>query len=437
MTDRRPEGTVPPGRPGGRIREVVPPGQQGGRNRGVVPPGQQAGVTRAGTATQSPPDARRPSRPGRRSRPGWPSQPVKTPVRPASPPRPPGPGRSGRPAGTTGVDQTHAGTRTGRVRAPTGGSGRWSSSRRFSRFGAGGAESAGHAHRTSFVLLLLGLLGGGMVCLLVVNTTLAANSIQIRTCSRERERERASAGAGAAGGDCALGGAIQAEARKLGMRPDPHLVFLNLHSKRIEAQPGNRAMPGRGGEAPGQVAASGCAGPGQEGGRGKTRAGRDRAVSSGRGNGEDRSRRGGRPPASGQRRPGGPRPGGGPRPAGRSRWPGIAAGPAAGPAGPSLAVTRSRGRRDRGQADRSRCWDRRCWFSGTAPRVAPARLGDQPPAAGLGPRSGPGRRRRPSRELADRGVLAPARPGDQPRPAVRAAGPGGWRRCGGPARPVG
>jgi cell division protein FtsB len=107
-----------------------------------------------------------------------------------------------------------------------------------------GAESTGHAHRTSFVLLLLGLLGGGMVCLLVVNTTLAANSIQIRKLQQQnasvseqvQELEQQVATARSAP-------AIQAEARKLGMRPDPHLVFLNLHSKKIVAQPGQRAMP--------------------------------------------------------------------------------------------------------------------------------------------------------------------------------------------------
>jgi hypothetical protein len=83
-----------------------------------------------------------------------------------------------------------------------------------------------------------------MVCLLVVNTTLAANSIQIRNLQKanayaseqvqELEQQVATARSASA---------IQAEAWKLGMRPDPHLVFLNLHSKKIVAQPGKRAMP--------------------------------------------------------------------------------------------------------------------------------------------------------------------------------------------------
>jgi len=92
-------------------------------------------------------------------------------------------------------------------------------------------------------LLLLGLLGGGMVCLLVVNTTLAANSLQISKLQQHnanvseqvQELRQQVATARSAG-------TIEHEARKLGMRPDPHLVFLNLHSKKIVAQPGKRAM---------------------------------------------------------------------------------------------------------------------------------------------------------------------------------------------------
>ncbi len=94
------------------------------------------------------------------------------------------------------------------------------------------------------MLLLLGLLGGGMVCLLVVNTTLSANSIEITRLQQQnanvseqvQELEQQVATARSAG-------TIESEARKLGMLPDPHLVFINLHSKKIVAQPGRRAMP--------------------------------------------------------------------------------------------------------------------------------------------------------------------------------------------------
>ena len=117
-----------------------------------------------------------------------------------------------------------------------------------------------------------------MVCLLVVNTTLAANSIQIRNLQQQnasvsaqvQELEQQVATARSAG-------TIEAQARRLGLRPDPHLVFLNLHSKKIVAQPGRRAMaPGKANTAPTSPAAksrsrhparpsTGQAGPGTTG----------------------------------------------------------------------------------------------------------------------------------------------------------------------------
>lgn len=86
-----------------------------------------------------------------------------------------------------------------------------------------------------------------MVCLLVVNTTLAANSIEIgqlqQTNANVREQVQELQQHVAAARSA---GMIEQEAKRLGMRPDPHLVFINLHSKKIVAQPGNRAMaPGR------------------------------------------------------------------------------------------------------------------------------------------------------------------------------------------------
>ena len=82
-----------------------------------------------------------------------------------------------------------------------------------------------------------------MVCLLVVNTTLAANSIQIRDLQQNnqsvnaqiQELEQQVATARTAP-------TIEQEARKLGMRSDPHLVFIDLQSKKIVSQPGRRAM---------------------------------------------------------------------------------------------------------------------------------------------------------------------------------------------------
>ena len=78
-------------------------------------------------------------------------------------------------------------------------------------------------------MLLLGLLGGGLVCLLVVNTTLAANSIQInrleqanaaRTQQIQELQQEVAARQSAA--------VIAKEARKLGMRPEQVPAFLDL-----------------------------------------------------------------------------------------------------------------------------------------------------------------------------------------------------------------
>lgn len=96
--------------------------------------------------------------------------------------------------------------------------------------------------RTSFVLLLLGLLGGGLICLLVVNTTLAANSIEITRLQKQnavgseqvQELQQQVAAARTAS-------MIAKEARRLGMRPDPELMFINLNTKTIQAPRGSAA----------------------------------------------------------------------------------------------------------------------------------------------------------------------------------------------------
>jgi hypothetical protein len=89
------------------------------------------------------------------------------------------------------------------------------------------------------VLLVLGLLGGGLVCLLVVNTTLAANSIEITRLQQQNaagtqhvqqlEQEVAQASSAAQ---------IAKAARRLGMRPDANLTFIDLRSKKLVKQPG-------------------------------------------------------------------------------------------------------------------------------------------------------------------------------------------------------
>jgi hypothetical protein len=178
--------------------------------------------THAGRSSR--PDARRPARPGRRPRPGWPSHPPKSPVRPTSPVRPPGPGRSGRPASTSAAEP-----QVQRVKPPA------DRSAPPGETSARGTAQANHIRRTSFFLLLLGLLGGGLVCLLVVNTTLAANSFEIsrlqhqntaRTEQVQQLQQQVAVERSAA--------MIEKEARRLHMRPDPALLFVDLRTKSIQ-----------------------------------------------------------------------------------------------------------------------------------------------------------------------------------------------------------
>ncbi len=89
------------------------------------------------------------------------------------------------------------------------------------------------------MLLLLGLLGGGLVCLLVVNTTLAANSIEITRLEQHnaastqhvQQLEQVVAQESSAG-------QIAKEAKRLGMRPDTQLTFIDLRTKSLVTQPG-------------------------------------------------------------------------------------------------------------------------------------------------------------------------------------------------------
>jgi hypothetical protein len=93
------------------------------------------------------------------------------------------------------------------------------------------------------VLLVLGLLGGGLVCLLVINTTLSAASYQINTLQQgnaqlsqqeqalqqQIAKEQAPA-------------TIQQRAYQLGMRPERRLNFVNARTGKVSQQPG--VLPG-------------------------------------------------------------------------------------------------------------------------------------------------------------------------------------------------
>ncbi|MGO9164581.1 MAG: hypothetical protein ACLP7J_28460, partial [Streptosporangiaceae bacterium] len=103
--------------------------------------------------------------------------------------------------------------------------------------------AAARSARMPFVLLILALLGGGLICLLVINTTLAASSLRIdnlqqgnvlKTQQEQQLRQQvASEGTPAA---------IARRAYQLGMRQQQRLDFLDLRTGRSYTQP--TSVPG-------------------------------------------------------------------------------------------------------------------------------------------------------------------------------------------------
>lgn len=95
----------------------------------------------------------------------------------------------------------------------------------------------------AFVVLVLGLLSGGLICLLVVNTTLAANSIEITNLQQANaartERIQQLQQLVAADNSAAV---IEKKARMLGMRSEqvPTFVDLRTHSIRVGKAPGGQ-----------------------------------------------------------------------------------------------------------------------------------------------------------------------------------------------------
>jgi hypothetical protein len=94
-------------------------------------------------------------------------------------------------------------------------------------------------------MLLLGLLGGGLVCLLVVNTTLAANSIEIiklqqtnsaRSARIQQLEQKVGAEQSAA--------AIEAKARELGMRTVGMPTYVDLRTGSLTGN-GANGQPGK------------------------------------------------------------------------------------------------------------------------------------------------------------------------------------------------
>jgi hypothetical protein len=88
--------------------------------------------------------------------------------------------------------------------------------------------------RAPFILLLVGLLGGALVSLLVISTTLAQGAFQITSLQQQNaslaRQEQTLTNAVAQEANPAV---IAQEAQQLGMRQNPNLRFINLKNGKI------------------------------------------------------------------------------------------------------------------------------------------------------------------------------------------------------------
>ena len=88
--------------------------------------------------------------------------------------------------------------------------------------------------RAPFILLLVGLLGGALVSLLFISTTLAEGSYRITNLQQQNanlaKQEQLLSQQVAQASSPAQ---IAQEAEALGMRPDPHLQFINLKTGKV------------------------------------------------------------------------------------------------------------------------------------------------------------------------------------------------------------
>jgi len=88
--------------------------------------------------------------------------------------------------------------------------------------------------RAPFILLLIGLLGGALVCLLVISTTLAEGSYQITGLQQQNaslaKQEQLLTQQVA---EDSSPEQIAQEAEELGMRPNPNLQFINTKTGKV------------------------------------------------------------------------------------------------------------------------------------------------------------------------------------------------------------
>jgi len=145
---------------------------------------------------------------------------------------PPGPPRPARPPRGTPA----SGTRPARAAAPAAPPRRAPSPPPPGPRPAGQTRPAGS--RMPFMLLVLSLLGGGLVCLLIVNTTLS--TAQVRISDLQQHNQQLSQEQQTLQQQIATDEApatIENRAFKLGMREQQRLFFLDVRNGRIYRQP--------------------------------------------------------------------------------------------------------------------------------------------------------------------------------------------------------
>ena len=108
--------------------------------------------------------------------------------------------------------------------------------------GTGRPRSRSRAPRMPFILLLVGLLGGALVSLLVISTTLAQGSYQItklqqQDASLARQEQLLSQQVAQASSPAR----IAQEAEQFGMRQNPNLRFIDLKTGKIIAGKASKA----------------------------------------------------------------------------------------------------------------------------------------------------------------------------------------------------
>jgi hypothetical protein len=202
------------------VRTETQPGRAARRR---AQPGEPGAATRARPARVAPGAPGGPGGPAAPGRPGVPGR-AAPPGRRAAPGGPAAPGRG-----------TGAAPRRAAAPRPAGPA------------AAGGPAAA--IARTPFILLVVGLLGGGLVCLLVINTVLASGSYQISSLQQAQaaRQQQVQALQQQIATDSAPA-VIARRARQLGMVAPPLTSFLNLRTGQVVSQPttepGVPAVPG-------------------------------------------------------------------------------------------------------------------------------------------------------------------------------------------------